>query len=364
MQFTAYELEAKRTAIARTDNDSEDRICLYFALGKALEDLREFADSFTQYDKGNALKRAVTAYDQEETASRFGELRSFFTTEHLARTRGLGFPAGDPIFIVGLPRSGSTLIEQILACHTAIEGTAELPEIMNLVEELERKAAQTGERYPAILATLTPSELQALGEQYIEKTRQYRKLGKPFFTDKMPRNFEHIGFIRTVLPNAKIIDARRHPLACGLSNFRQYYGLGQSFSYDLASIGRYYRIYAELMAHFDAAMPGHVHRVHHEQMVKDSEQEIRRLLSYCGVPFEQSCVDFYANDRSVRTISSEQVRMPIFDDGVEQWRNYERWLGPLKQALGPVLDQYPGTHADRNAPTGAEGHPEEKLSTS
>jgi hypothetical protein len=238
------------------------------------------------------------------------------------------------------------LIEQILASHSAVEGTMELPDILAMVQALSSRKTGSGKaNYPALLADLTAEDCRKLGQQYIDQTRIQRKIDKPFFIDKMPNNFLHIGLIRQALPNAKIIDARRHPLACCFSGFKQHFARGQHYTYDLEEIGRYYRDYVELMAHFDAVLPGKIHRVIYESMIDDTEAEVRRLLSYCGLPFESSCLRFYENSRAVRTASKQQVRQPIFRDGVEHWRHFEIWLDPLKESLGVVLDSYPSVPA-------------------
>jgi hypothetical protein len=273
-------------------------------------------------------------------------LRATLTREFFAARAGSGCPSPDPIFIVGLPRAGSTLIEQILSSHSRVEGTMELPEMIAMARELRaRSDSQAVGAYTEVLASLDGPQLRAIGERLIEQTRVYRKTDRPFFIDKMPNNFLHIGLIHLVLPNAKIIDARRHPLACCFSNYRQHFASGQRFAYDLADLGRYYRDYVELMAHFDAVLPGRIHRVIYERMVEDTESEVRRLLGYCGLPFEDACLRFFENDRPVRTPSSEQVRQPIYREAVDQWRHYEQWLGPLKDALGPALTAYPDAPA-------------------
>jgi len=254
----------------------------------------------------------------------------------------VGASQADPIFIVGLPRAGSTLIEQILSSHSQVEGTMELPDIISIVREMGgRKTKAQTSKYPEILASLRPDDFRALGERYLKQTRIQRKTAAPFFIDKMPNNFAHIGLIHLALPRARIIDARRHPLGCCFSGFKQHFARGQHFTYSLEEIGRYYRDYVELMAHFDEVLPGRVHRVIYEAMVDDTEAEVRRLLVYCNLPFEDQCLRFYETERAVRTASSEQVRQPIFRDGMDHWRHYEPWLDPLKRALGPVLDAYP-----------------------
>jgi hypothetical protein len=268
--------------------------------------------------------------------------RETFTPAFFRKRKGWGDPSPDPIFVVGLPRAGSTLVEQILASHPLVEGTQELPDIIALTRKL-RRGAKLDESisYHKVLLEQDEEQILALGREYLANTRIHRKTDAPFFIDKMPNNFLHIGLIQLILPNARIIDARRHPLACCLSNFKQHFASGQNFSYSLTDIGRFYRDYVELMAHYDTVLPGLVHRVFHEDMIEDTENEIRRLLDYCGLPFDERCLRFYENDRAVRTASSEQVRRPINRDGVDVWRHYEPWLDPLKQALGPVLQSYP-----------------------
>jgi tetratricopeptide (TPR) repeat protein len=341
-RFGDEDLEHMRTQLARTDLRDEDRLHFEFALGKALEDRGEWAQSFAHYARGNALRRKQVVHDADETTGLVRRLRAVCTREFFEERAGWGAPDPDPIFIVGLPRAGSTLLEQILASHSAVEGTMELPDVLGLVRELggRRKRAERS-RYPEVLANLSAADFRALGERYLRQTRIQRKRGTPFFIDKMPNNFAHVGLIHLALPNARIIDARRHPLGCCFSCFKQHFARGQAFTYDLTELGRYYRDYVELMAHYDAALPGRVHRVVYERLVEDTEHEVRRLLDYCGLPFEQACLDFHANQRPVRTASSEQVRQPIFREGVEHWRHYEPWLDPLKTALGPVLDAYP-----------------------
>jgi hypothetical protein len=241
-----------------------------------------------------------------------------------------------------MPRAGSTLVEQILSSHSAVEGTAELPEIISMAKGLrELGESEAVGSYIDVLAATDGTALRELGERYLERTRIHRKSGRPFFIDKMPNNFLHIGLIRLALPSAKIVDARRHPLACCFSNFKQHYAKGQRFSYDLSDLGHYYRDYVELMAHVDEVLPGRVHRVFYERMVEDTEAEVRRLLDYCGLPFEESCLRFYENERPVQTASSEQVRQPIYREGMDHWRHFDEWLGPLKEALGHALDAYP-----------------------
>ena len=266
---------------------------------------------------------------------------ALFTPEFFAARDGWGNPSSEPIFILGMPRAGSTLVEQILASHPEIEGTAELPDMPAIARRLDgRKRRDDESLYPECLADLDAGALRLLGQEYLDRAQVQRFTDRPYFIDKLPNNWAHVGLIRLILPNARIIDARRHPLACGFSNFKQHYARGQRFSYDLAEIGAYYRDYVTLMRHFDQALPGFVHRVIHENLVDDPEGEIRRLLDFLGVPFDQACLAFHENPRAVRTASSEQVRRPITRSGLDQWKAYEAWLGPLKDALGPVLQDW------------------------
>ncbi len=332
-RFTEDEIERMRTEEARPDLEPVDRWHLCFALGKALEDSGAFAESFRYYDRGNELKRAESSYRPEQSERSLEQQKARFTPEFLRARQGVGSAAPDPIFVVGLPRAGSTLIEQILASHSAIEGTLELSDISRMAQELMgRGHDHSTSRYPAILGDLTPAQLRSLGERYLADTRIYRS-GKPYFIDKNPNNFWHIGFIHLILPNAKIIDARREAMACCFSNFKQLFATGQEFTYGLDNIARYYRAYIDMMAHWDRVLPGKILRVQHEDVVEDLDGAVRRLLDFCGVPFEPQCLEFYKTERSVRTASSEQVRRPIFKDGLDQWRNYEPWLGPLKETL-------------------------------
>lgn len=341
-RFTEADRAAMRAQLTRADLTPEDRFHFHFALGKALEDAALYEESFGHYAEGNRLRRKGVPYDANETTSHVRRTRALFTPAFFAERRGWGAPAPDPIFIVGLPRAGSTLVEQILSCHSQVEGTMELPDVIGIARRLGgRQRKSEASKYPEVLATLDEVQLRALGAQYLAQTRIQRKTAAPRFIDKMPNNWAHVGLIHLMLPNAKIIDARRHPMSCCFSGYKQHFARGQHFTYGLEDIGRYYRDYVGLMAHFDAVLPGRVHRVIYERMVEDTETEVRRLLEYCGLPFEDACLRFYENDRAVRTASSEQVRQPIFRDAVEHWRHYEPWLGPLEAALGPVLEAYP-----------------------
>ena len=341
VSFTPADEAAMRAQIARLDLAADDRLHLHYALGKALEDRRDYAASFEHYAAGARIRRGETPYDPDETSLQTQRAIAAFTDAFFAERAGGGSIDEAPIFIVGLPRAGSTLIEQILASHSMVEGTMELPDI-GLIAKRLGDGDGGSQRAIAALSALNPAALTALGEDYIRSTRIHRTLGRPRFVDKMPNNFQHLGLIRAILPKARIIDARRGPMASCFSAFKQHFAQGQSFSYDLTDLGRYYREYLALMTHFDAVQPGAVHRVVYEDMVEDTEAQVRRLLDYCGLPFEQACLEFYANERAVRTVSSEQVRRPIFRDGLEQWRNYEPWLGPLKEALGPAASDWRG----------------------
>lgn len=339
--FAEQDLASMRALLANPGIADEDRLHLNFALGKALEDRGEYAESFEQYALGNRLRRTQISYDPDEMTTHVARIKALCTGEFFADRLSFGAAAPDPIFIVGLPRAGSTLLEQILSSHSQVEGTMELPDIPAIARTLSRLGKQSAGGYTAVLAALGAGECAELGERYLAQTRIQRKTAAPFFIDKLPNNFAHISLIRLALPHAKIVDARRHPLGCCFSGFKQHFARGQNFTYSLEDIGRYYRDYVELMAHFDSVQPGRVHRVIYESMIQDTEGEVRRLLDYCGLPFEDSCLRFFQNDRAVRTASSQQVRRPIFRDGVDHWQHYEPWLGPLKQALGIVLDAYP-----------------------
>jgi tetratricopeptide (TPR) repeat protein len=337
VRFDETELTQMRRLLGQEDLRPEDRVPLHFALAKALEDDLQFEESFVHYQRGAALRRAAAPYDADAHHARVRRLIQTFTPAFFAARAGSGARAPDPIFIVGLPRSGSTLIEQMLASHSSVEATAELSDLTVLARALARRLATSGGTYPAALAELDVSVFAELGEAYLARTQLYRRSDRPYFIDKFPTNFMHLGLIHLILPHAKIIDARRHPMACGLSVFKQNFAQGQAYSRDLTDLGRYYADYVKLMAHFDQVLPGRVHRVLHESLVETPEAELRRLLDYCGLPFEAACLRFHDSTRPVRTASSEQVRRPISREGVDHWRHFEPWLGPLKAALGPGL---------------------------
>ena len=339
-RFSQEEIEHMRAEESAPSADLVDRHHLCFALGRAYEDRSQYAESWKFYELGNALKRAESRYRPETTEIQTLQQIEVCTPVFLSTRAGVGAPDADPIFIVGLPRSGSTLVEQILASHSHVDGTQELPDIPRIVRGIERSRPDLGSpRYPGVLADLGPEEYRRLGERYLADTR-CRRANRPFFVDKMPNNFRHIGLIHLMLPNAKIIDVRREPMACCFSNLKQLFAGGQEFTYSVEDIARYYRSYLELMRHWDAVLPQRVLRVRYEDLVEDLGTSVHRVLEFCGLEFEPACVEFYASGRSVNTASSEQVRKPIFRDGLFHWRNYEPWLGPLKEALGEALIRY------------------------
>ncbi len=335
-RFTEADLTAMEAALEIPSLSEADRLHLHFALGKAREDRQEAAPSFTHYEAGNKIRARQLGYDSATTTRQVEAMKLVMTPEFFAARQSWGCPAEDPIFIVGMPRAGSTLVEQILSSHSQVEGTMELSDVPALASQM---GGEDG--WVTALSKLDAAEARAMGEAYLERTRIVRKTNKPLFIDKLPNNWAYVGLIRVILPKARIIDARRHPLACCFSNFKQHFAKGQSFSYGLEDMGRYYRDYVRLMTHIDQVLPGYVVRVFHEAMVGDSETEIRRLLAALGLGFEESCLRFWETERAVRTASSEQVRQPIFKEGTEQWKMFEPWLDDLKAALGEILINYP-----------------------
>ncbi|MEX2495765.1 MAG: sulfotransferase [Woeseia sp.] len=340
-RFTDAEVAAMGTHAEDPKTAPHDRFHLFFALGKAWEDREDVPLAFNCYEKGNTLRRQNLRYDADRAEAAMSR-HAFICTSTLFESRaGAGSPRDDPIFIVGLPRSGSTLLEQILASHSQIDGTMELPNIIALAHRLNgRRLLSEEARYPGILEQLPPLQLRKYGDAYIEDTRLHRG-SAPRFIDKMPNNFMHIGLIHLILPKAKIIDARRHPMACCFSNFKQLFADGQEFTYDLDEMARYYRAYADLMDHWDRALPGRILRLHYEHVVTDLEGQVRKLLDFLGLPFERSCLEFHRTTRSVRTPSSEQVRQPIYRSGVEQWRLFQPQLGQLEARLADLVERYP-----------------------
>ena len=336
-RFPDAELEQIREREAAASTAEDDQVHLCFAAGKAFEDREEYDQAFDFYARGNALKLRRSGYDADRTEAMVDEQIEICSKALFEQRGDLGCDSRDPIFIVGLPRAGSTLLEQILASHSMVDGTMELHEILSLAQRLRGRSAERSSQYPQILWDLDDSYFRRFGEKFIEDTRAYRG-DAPFFIDKMPNNFMHIGLIRLILPHAKVIDARRHPMACCFSGFKQLFGEGQDFTNGLEAVGRYYRDYVRLMDHWDEVLPGFVLRVMHEDVVDDVEQQVRRILDFCGLPFEARCLEFYKTKRNIKTPSSEQVRQPIYRSGLEQWRNFEYHLTPLKAALGPALD--------------------------
>jgi tetratricopeptide (TPR) repeat protein len=339
-RFGEGEMARMRAEEASAATSPIDRYHLCFALGKALEDRGEIAESWAYYERGNALKRSESRYRPDILETNTRKQIDVCTPAFFAHRAGWGDARGDPIFILGLPRSGSTLLEQILASHSQVEGTQELSDIQRIVLELQgRDPDLDNPRYPAALAEMSREDFRDLGERYLADTQVYRT-GRPLFIDKMPNNFRHIGLIHLMLPNAPIIDARREPMSCCFSNLKQLFAQGQEFTYSVEDIARYYRTYLDLMRHWDVVLPKRILRVQHEDVVNDLEGSVRRLLDHCGLPLEPACIEFHKTERSVRTPSSEQVRQPIFRDGLDQWRKYEPWLGPLEAALGDALGRY------------------------
>lgn len=340
-RFGDAEIASLQAALARPDVIGTDRVCIDFALGKAMEDRAQFAESFAHYSAGNRRQRAHAPHDPEQLGGLARRCEALFTPAFFAARAGWGEPAADPIFIVGMPRSGSTLVEQILASHPAVEGTAELPELPRLTRLLGGAGDPATAAYPDSLSQLSRGQVAALGAEYLRRAARWRRTQRPFFIDKLPLNFMSVGLIRLALPNARIVDVRRHPLGCGLSIFKQYFPKGSGFSMTQEHIGRHYADYVRMMAMWEARLPGQVHRVVYEHLVADTEREVRRLLAFLGLPFDPACLDFHANHRAVRTPSAEQVRRPMYTDAVEHWRHYAPWLGPLAEALGDVLTCYP-----------------------
>jgi len=338
--FSDDDIDNMRGQVTSEGGDADDQSHLAFSLGKALEDRKEYDESFKFYKRGNAIRRVAHRHNPKvnvlDSLRQIRALpRAFFE-----QRKGWGGEAPDPIFIVGLPRAGSTLLEQILASHSQVEGTAELMDIIAISRKLGDKKRETpAGKYPEVLAELSQEKVRELGESYLDTTRIQRTTDNPFFIDKMPNNFQHIGLIHLILPNSKIIDARRHPMGGCFSGFKQLFARGQTFTYGLEDIGKYYRDYVRVMDHWDEVLPGRVHRVQYEEMVADTEAQIRALLDYCGLEFEEQCLKFYETERSIRTPSAEQVRKPIYKEGLEQWRNFEAHLDPLKEALGPEVRQ-------------------------
>jgi len=339
-RFSDAEIERMTSQEASASISLENQYHLCFALGKALEDRKEFRSSFDYYEKGNRLKRDDSGYRSETLEAELATQKTLFDGAFFDSRSDHGCDSEAPIFVVGLPRAGSTLIEQILASHSAVDGTMELANIIGMANRLNGlKRRGVVAPYPAILNDLSAKQTRELGEQFIKDTQHHRGDGV-FFIDKMPNNFRHIPLIQLILPKAKIIDARRHPMACCFSGYKQLFAEGQEFTYGLDEIGRYYRAYVDVMQHWESVLPGRILRVQHEDVIEDLEGQVRRILSYCGLPFEQACVNFHETERAVRTPSAEQVRQPIYKSGMEQWQHYAEHLKPLESALGAVLHAF------------------------
>jgi tetratricopeptide (TPR) repeat protein len=341
-RFVEGEISAMKAAEESALTSIEDRAHLCFALGKSYEDANDFEQSFHFYERGNDLRSQQFPYSADAMSKVISLQKQIFTPDFVAEKAGLGCDDSTLIFIVGLPRSGSTLLEQILASHSDVDGAMEFHNIATYAQGFNGRLYQGEEpRYPKILQETSAAKILELGKRYLDDTSIHRKEAS-YLIDKMPNNFRHIGLINLIFPKAKIIDARRHPMACCFSGFKQLFSSGQEFTYGLANIGRYYRDYVSLMDHWDAVLAGKILRVQYEDVVDDLETQVRRILDFCDLPFEPSCIEFYKTKRDVRTPSSEQVRQPIYRSGLDQWRNFEPWLDPLKEALGPeILSRYP-----------------------
>lgn len=341
-RFTDDDLTRLQAAAARTDLSAMDYVYLSFALGKALEDRGDHAGSWQHYAQGNARRSMLGRYCPDATDAVAARLVKTFTPAFLAARSGWGMADPAPIFILGLPRSGSTLVEQILASHPQVEGTQELTEIGDYAAALCGRDPDTGLPHdPDAIRAIDAGAARALGERFLSETAPYRRLGRPFFIDKMPNNFWHVGLIHLILPRATIIDIRREPMACCFGNLKQLFGgANQPFAYDPAHIARYYRTYLSVMRHWDAVLPGRVLRVRYEDLVENPDGEMRRMLAHCGLPFDDACLSFHETRRSIRTPSSEQVRRPISRDGLAQWRHYAAWLGPMEAVLGDAMLRY------------------------
>ena len=353
--FSEDDIAQMRQQLARDDLRDEDRYNIHFTLGKALEDQKSYAGSFEHYAAANRIRRDQSQFDIARLEDYVAEAKEQFSSAFFAERAGFGAPSEAPIFIVGLHRAGSTLIEQILAGHSQIEGTRELPDMLRIGRDFGGfdPRGQGNRLNNALLNNLTAAEAQQIGRRYLETTRAERKTDCPYFIDKMPGNWMYAGLIHMLLPKAKIIDIRRKPMAAGFALFKMNFGRGVDHSYDQVDIARYYRAYADLMAHFNTVLPGWVHHIQYETLVGDTEVEIRRLIEYCGLPFEDQCLRYWETERAVQTPSSAQVRQPIFKDAMEQWRNYAEWLGPMQRAFGDmvrpraVFDRFESTRDSR-----------------
>ena len=343
-RFTPSDIDEMNQRVGDTSLPVDCRVHFAFALGKAYEDSKDYDKSFQNYALANRLHRDTIAYDPVQTEIAHERMRETFSEAYFQQNKGAeGCQAPDPIFIVGLPRSGSTLLEQILASHSLVDGTSELPDISMIAQSLTKP--KVGQAFPQCMPDLSPQVVKELGESYLEQTRRHRGAA-PFFTDKMPNNFVYVGFIKAILPNAKIIDARRHPMDSCFGCFKQHFAKGQTFTYDLFELGEFYLEYLRMMEHWDAVLSGEVLRVQYENVVENLEPEVRRILEFCGLPFEDGCVHFHENKRAVRTASSEQVRQPIYKDSVQTWRRFGSNLDSLRDILSPVMTDQMDALAD------------------
>jgi tetratricopeptide (TPR) repeat protein len=336
--FTDEDVAAIESLLRSDRRERSNEAQLHFALGKALEQRRQYAEAFQRYAEGNALRHLDAPFDIEGFERRSQRIRAFFDRAFFAAHAVAGDPDRSPIFIVGLPRSGSTLVEQILASHPRVEGTMELTNVLQIVREFDN-LTEARDGYPETVRTATSAHLTALGKRYLAQVAPLRR-GRERFTDKLPNNFSHIGLIHAILPSATIIDARRHPMDSCFSTFKQHFAEGQTFSYDLRVLGRYYRAYLSLMDHWDALFPGKVLHLQYEELVREPEANIRRLLEHCGLEFDPACLEFHKTARPVRTASAEQVRQPLYASGIGYWRHFEAQLEPLRAALGDCLERF------------------------
>jgi tetratricopeptide (TPR) repeat protein len=336
--FSEEEIAAMRPLLKGDGGDDEDQAHLHFALGRAFEHKKDYAAAFDHYATGNRRRRQTVPFDIEAFENKTRRVRECFDAAFFASRAGTGYPDPSPVFIVGLPRSGSTLVEQILASHSSIEGTFELPNLLTIVREFDHADAAR-DAYPEIVLAAPPEHLEKLGRRYIDEIAPLRG-GRPYFIDKMPNNFSHVGLIQSILPRAVVIDVRRHPMDACFSTYKQHFAEGQSFSYDLEDLGRYYRCYLSLMDHWDTVLPGKVLHLQYEQLIRDPETQIRRLLRHCSLPFDPACMSFHETRRPVRTASAEQVRQPLYTSGVGYWRHFQTELEPLRRALGDSLDRF------------------------
>lgn len=339
-KFEDAEVKAMEAELESRNLGESPEAHFRFALGKAYEDKKDYDQAWHYYDTGNKKQRMLVHHDPMEVEMHQGRIIDVFSKELIEKHSGNGYDAPDPIFVVGLPRSGSTLVEQILASHSMVEGTAELPVLGKMASTIGRYRPD-GVQFPMAVRDLRKQDWEAYGKQYIEQSRPYRFTDAPFFTDKLPNNFSFVGLVHLILPNAKFINTRRHPVDCCLGNYKQLWGKGQNFTYDVLELGDYYKQYHKVMTHWHDILPGKVLDVHYEETVTDLEGQVRRILDHCGLPFEEQCVRYYETDRAIKTASSEQVRQPIYKGALGRWRLYEKHLGTWIEELAPIVDELP-----------------------